>query len=81
MDDRASLPSHHKPPSIIVFSIMLQPGDTGEASFITTDRDMAKSLSVAPDDDFPEVFATSRMIALMELAGARLMKPTLEPNQ
>ena len=60
---------------------MLQPGDTGEASFIATDRDMAKTLAVSPDDDFPEVFATSRMIALMELAGARLMKTILEPNQ
>ena len=60
---------------------MLQPGDTGEASFITSDRDMAKALAVSPDDDFPEVFATSRMIALMELAGARLMKTILEPNQ
>jgi len=77
----SSLPSHHKPPSIIVSSIMLQPGDTGEASFITTDHDMAKSLAVSLDDDFPEVFATSRMIALMELAGARLMKPILERNQ
>ena len=60
---------------------MLQPGDTGEASFITTDHDMANSLAVSVDDDFPEVFATSRMIALMELAGARLMKPILERNQ
>lgn len=60
---------------------MLQPGDTGEASFIACDRDMAKSLEVSSEDNFPEVFATSRMIALMELAGARLMKRILEPQQ
>ena len=60
---------------------MLVSGETGEASFIATDRDMAKSLSMSADDDFPEVFATSRMIALMELAGARLMKRILEPHQ
>lgn len=60
---------------------MLQPGDTGEASFIACDRDMAKSLAVSSEDNFPEVFATSRMIALMELAGARLMKRILEPQQ
>jgi predicted thioesterase len=42
---------------------------------------MAKSLAVSDEDDFPEVFATSRMIALMELAGARLMKRILEPHQ
>jgi len=59
----------------------LQPGDSAEVAFIATDPDMAKALGVSSDDDFPEVFATSRMIALMELAGARLMKPTLEPHQ
>jgi predicted thioesterase len=60
---------------------MLQPGDTAEASFVATDKDMAKSLADSAEDDFPEVFATSRMIALMELAAARLMKKMLEPNQ
>jgi predicted thioesterase len=60
---------------------MLQPGDTAEAAFIATDPDMASSLAVSPEDSFPEVFATSRMIALMELAGARLMKRMLEPQQ
>lgn len=60
---------------------MLEVGETGEASFITSDRDMAKSLSALPEDDFPEVFATSRMIALMEVACARLMKRILEPHQ
>ena len=32
-------------------------------------------------DAFPAVFATSRMIALMELAAARLMKPELQAGQ
>jgi len=59
----------------------LQPGDSAQVAFIATDHDMAKALAVSSDDDFPEVFATSRMIALMELAGARLMKPILEPHQ
>jgi fluoroacetyl-CoA thioesterase len=56
-------------------------GETGEAAFIATDKDMASALSIAPEDEFPEVFATSRMIALMELAAARLMKSILEPDQ
>lgn len=60
---------------------MLARGESYEASFIATDSDMAKSLSLSPEDDFPEVFATSRMIALMELAGARLMKRILAPQQ
>ena len=60
---------------------MLKPGDSAKASFVATDRDMASSLSVSEEDSFPDVFATSRMIALMELAGARLMKRILEPRQ
>ena len=34
-------------------------------------------LPIDEHDEFPEVFATSRMIAIMELAAARLMKPEL----
>ena len=60
---------------------MLKAGDTAEAAFVTTDRDMASSPRVSPEDSFPEVFATSRMIALMELAGARLMKRILKPQE
>jgi fluoroacetyl-CoA thioesterase len=43
--------------------------------------DLAKNLSVDPQDNFPEVLATSKMIALMELAAARLMKPFLSENE
>ena len=55
--------------------------ETGEASFIAGDKDMAKALSISSEDNFPEVFATSRMLALMELAAARLMRKILESNQ
>src|SRR5215813_11586644 len=60
---------------------MLQPGDSAKVGFVVTDCDMASALSLSSEDSFPEVFATSRMIALMELAGARLMKRILEPQQ
>ena len=43
--------------------------------------DLAKSLSNDPNDDFPEVFATSRMIAVMELTAARLMKGELKEGE
>ena len=56
-------------------------GDAGEASFVVSDNDMASALATSEEDNFPEVFATSRMIALMELAGARVMKRILEPGQ
>jgi len=60
---------------------MLYPGESAEASFIAGDRDMAKSISISANDDFPEVFATSRMIALMEVVASRLMKRVLEATQ
>jgi fluoroacetyl-CoA thioesterase len=60
---------------------MLKPGDQGEAKFIVQRSDTALMLAISDDDAFPEVFATSRMIALMELAAARAMRPLLQPGQ
>jgi len=60
---------------------MIEIGTSAEASLTVQWSDTAKALSLSPEDDFPEVFATSRMVALMELAAARLMKPLLELGQ
>ena len=59
----------------------LQPGETADVTLIARDADMAKALSLSPDENFPEVLATSRMVALMELAAARLMKKLLQPHE
>ena len=59
----------------------LEINETQEARIIATDKDMASALSISAEDNFPEVFATSRMIALMELAAARLMKKLLQEGQ
>jgi len=56
-------------------------GDAAEASFTVQAADTARALSISPEDQFPEVFATSRMIALMELAAARLMKSDLKDGE
>jgi fluoroacetyl-CoA thioesterase len=56
-------------------------GDTAEADFVVQAADTASALAISPGDAFPAVFATSRMIALMELAAARLMKPDLKPGE
>ena len=48
---------------------------------VVAPTDTAKSLSITPEDAFPDVFATSRMIALMEVAASRVMRPFLEPGQ
>lgn len=60
---------------------MIDVGHTAEASFHVTPADTAAALCIAPEDAFPEVFATSRMVALMEIAAARLMRPLLLPGQ
>jgi fluoroacetyl-CoA thioesterase len=59
----------------------MQPGDSAEVSQVVETGDTAKALSPSGEDPFPEVFATSRMIALMELAASRLMKPLLQPGE
>jgi len=56
-------------------------GDQLELEHTVTENDLAKALSTDPQDDFPAVFATSRMIAIMELAAARLMKPLLSESE
>ena len=60
---------------------MLTAGDTGQAEILVQPSDTAKVLALSSEDSFPEVFATSRMIALMELAAARAMRPALQPGQ
>lgn len=62
-------------------STALQVGEKAEAALVVTDEDTAKALAISPEDDLPKVFATSRMIALMETAASRVMKRVLEPHQ
>jgi predicted thioesterase len=59
----------------------MNPGDAFEVSLLVGPADCAKALTLSPEDDFPEVFATTRMIALMELAAAKGMRPLLGPGQ
>ena len=48
--------------------------DTGEAKRVVEPDDSARQLIVSAEDDFPDVFSTSRMVALMETAAARAMR-------
>ena len=52
-----------------------------ELTYLVQTKDLAKELSIDDQDDFPAVLATSRMVALMELAAARLMKPLLSREE
>lgn len=60
---------------------MLEIGTTAEAAYVADDDDMASSFGISEQDVFPQVFATARMIALMEIAGSRVMRPLLQPGQ
>src|SRR5215813_13716532 len=60
---------------------MITVGASAEVGFTVQISDTAHELSISAEDSFPEVLATSRMIAFMELAAARLMKPLLQPGQ
>jgi predicted thioesterase len=56
--------------------ITLEIGATASLRHIVRTEDLASALLIDADN-FPAVLATSRMIALMEVAAARLMQPLL----
>jgi len=59
----------------------IAPDATASAELTVGPDDLASRLVFGPGDDFPEVLATTRMIALMEVAAARVIAPILEPGQ
>lgn len=59
----------------------LKPGDIASVERLVEESDLAAAISPDPDDRFPRVFATSRLVALMELAAARLMRPLLAEGE
>ena len=60
---------------------MLNDNITAVAELVVADSDTARRIALEPGDSFPDVFATARMIALMEVAAARVMRPTLQDGQ
>jgi fluoroacetyl-CoA thioesterase len=59
----------------------IEEGASYELSHALREGDLASDLPLAAGDAFPPVFATSRMIALMEVAAARLMKPIVPADR
>src|ERR1041384_1517476 len=53
---------------------------TGTATLIVGPQHLASSISGETGDSFPPVFATARMIALMEVAASRVLIPLLGPG-
>ena len=56
-------------------------GQSAEASITVQESDTAEAIGLGEQDVFPAVFATSRMVALMEIAAARLMRPLLKQGE
>jgi fluoroacetyl-CoA thioesterase len=60
---------------------MLAPGTTTVAGCVVGEADLASRLGGEPGDEYPDVFATTRMIALMEVAASRALRPLLRPGE
>jgi fluoroacetyl-CoA thioesterase len=56
-------------------------GDSFEAQFTVQQSHSARALEMGPEDSFPNVFATAHMVAFMETAATRLMRPLLSAGQ
>jgi fluoroacetyl-CoA thioesterase len=56
-------------------------GAAASAELVVTEADLASAFRPGPEDAFPPVFATARMVALMEVAAARVLAPLLGPGQ
>jgi fluoroacetyl-CoA thioesterase len=54
---------------------------TATAQLTVGPNDLANSISAQMGDEFPPVFATAKMVALMEIAASRVLKPLLGPGE
>jgi fluoroacetyl-CoA thioesterase len=54
---------------------------TASARLTVGPSDLANILNLEPGDSFPRVFATSRMVGLMEVAAARILTPHLREGE
>ncbi len=58
-----------------------EPNATASAELLVSDSDLASAFSWDMKDSFPPVLATARMVALMELASARVLSPLVGPGE
>ena len=61
--------------------IDLEVNATASAEHVVGPEDLASSLPIEMGDRFPAVLATARMVALMEIAAARVLQPLLGPGE
>ena len=56
-------------------------GQQASASLVVGDGDLASAVGLEKGDEFPRVFATARLVALMEVAASRVLKPHLSTGE
>jgi len=59
----------------------MNPGESWKFRYVVKPEDTAEALNPITGDSFPAVFATTRCIALLELAAGRLLKETQKPGE
>ncbi len=59
----------------------LQLGKQASIDYKVEKKDLASNLNISVDDNFPEVFATARLIALMECSAAKILMPLLQDGE
>ncbi|WP_418185489.1 thioesterase family protein [Aliarcobacter vitoriensis] len=61
--------------------MILEVGTKANIEYKVLKKDLAANLEISKDDGFPEVFATARMVALMECSAAKMMIPLLKEGE
>lgn len=56
-------------------------GASGIATRVVQESDLASKLAAEPGDAFPATLSTTRLVAMMELAASRALKPILEKGE
>lgn len=59
----------------------LKVGEKSHIEYKVQEKDLAKNLGISSDDNFPEVFATARLVALMECSAAKVMIPLIKEGE
>ncbi|MDX4036406.1 thioesterase [Aliarcobacter skirrowii] len=59
----------------------LEIGTKATIEYKVQNKDLASNLQISIDDNFPQVFATARMVALMECSAAKMMKNLLKDGE
>ncbi len=59
----------------------MNPGDSWKFRYVVKFEDTAAALNSITGDSFPAVFATTRCIALLELAAGHLLKEIQKPGE